>query len=146
MSLTLNKHSSFAGRKGPVVIVVADGVGVAPAGPSNAVTEANTPTLDKLAAQTLYTELAAHGTAVGLPSDDDMGNSEVGHNALGAGRIFAQGAKLVNQALDSGDVYNTDVWQKVVEHGVDKTLHLICLLYTSPSPRDLSTSRMPSSA
>ena len=127
MSLTLNKHSSFAGRKGPVVIVVADGVGVAPAGPSNAVTEANTPTLDKLAAQTLYTELAAHGTAVGLPSDDDMGNSEVGHNALGAGRIFAQGAKLVNQALDSGDVYNTDVWQKVVEHGVDKTLHLIGL-------------------
>ena len=127
MSLTLNKHSSFAGRKGPVVIVVADGVGVAPAGPSNAVTEANTPTLDKLAAQTLYTELAAHGTAVGLPSDDDMGNSEVGHNALGAGRIFAQGAKLVNQALDSGDVYDTDVWQSVVKHGVDKTLHLIGL-------------------
>lgn len=127
MSLNLNKHPSFSGRKGPVVIVVADGVGVAPAGPSNAVTEANTPTLDALAEQTLYTELAAHGTAVGLPSDDDMGNSEVGHNALGAGRIFAQGAKLVNQALESGDVYETDVWKAVVKHGSDKTLHLIGL-------------------
>ena len=127
MSLNLNKHSSFGGRKGPVVIVVADGVGVAPAGPSNAVTEANTPTLDKLAAQTLYTELAAHGTAVGLPSDDDMGNSEVGHNALGAGRIFAQGAKLVNQALDSGDVYDTDVWKSLIKHGSEKTLHLLGL-------------------
>lgn len=127
MTLSLKKHTKFAGRKGPVVILVADGVGVAPAGPSNAVTEANTPTLDKLAAQTLYTELAAHGTAVGLPSDDDMGNSEVGHNALGAGRIFAQGAKLVNQALDSGEVYQTTVWQEAIEHGRNNTLHLLGL-------------------
>ena len=127
MSLSLKKHSSFAGRKGPVVILVADGVGVAPAGPSNAVTEANTPTLDALAEQTLYTELAAHGTAVGLPSDDDMGNSEVGHNAIGAGRIFAQGAKLVNQALESGDAYNTEVWTSAIEHGSNNTLHLLGL-------------------
>ena len=127
MSLTLEKHPSFSGRKGPVVILVADGVGVAPAGPSNAVTEANTPTLDALAAQELYTELAAHGTAVGLPSDDDMGNSEVGHNALGAGRIFAQGAKLVNQALDSGSVFETDVWQQAIKHGKTNTLHLLGL-------------------
>ena len=127
MSLTLKQHSTFSGRKGPVVILVADGVGVAPAGPSNAVSEANTPTLDALAEQTLYTELLAHGTAVGLPSDDDMGNSEVGHNAIGAGRIFAQGAKLVNHALDSGEVYNTDVWQKAIEHGKQNTLHLLGL-------------------
>lgn len=127
MSLTLAKHPTFSGRKGPIVILVADGVGVAPAGPSNAVSEANTPTLDALAAQSMYTELRAHGTAVGLPSDDDMGNSEVGHNALGAGRIFAQGAKLVNQALESGDVYATDVWQKAIEHGKQNTLHLLGL-------------------
>ena len=127
MTLSLKKHAKFAGRNGPVVILVADGVGVAPAGPSNAVTEANTPTLDKLAAQTLYTELAAHGTAVGLPSDDDMGNSEVGHNALGAGRIFAQGAKLVNQAIDSGEVYQTSVWQDAIAHGRNNTLHLLGL-------------------
>jgi len=127
MSLSLKKHSSFSGRKGPVVILVADGVGVAPAGPSNAVSEANTPTLDALAKQSLYTELAAHGTAVGLPSDDDMGNSEVGHNAIGAGRIFAQGAKLVNHALESGDVYLTEVWKSAIEHGKNKTLHLLGL-------------------
>lgn len=127
MSLSLKKHPSFSGRKGPVVILVADGVGVAPAAPSNAVTEANTPTLDALAAQVLYTELAAHGTAVGLPSDDDMGNSEVGHNAIGAGRIFAQGAKLVNHALESGDVYQTDVWESAIEHGKRNTLHLLGL-------------------
>ena len=78
-SLSLKKHPSFNGRPGPVVVLVADGVGVAPAGPSNAVSEANTPTLDALAEQPLYTQLAAHGTAVGLPSDGDMGNSEVGH-------------------------------------------------------------------
>ena len=127
MSLQLKKHPSFHGRKGPVVVLVADGVGVAPAGPSNAVTEANTPTLDKLLAQTLYTELAAHGTAVGLPSDADMGNSEVGHNALGAGRIFAQGAKLVNQAIDSEDVYANPVWAEAIEHGKSNTLHLLGL-------------------
>jgi len=127
MSLSLNRHPSFTGRKGPVVILVADGVGVAPAGPSNAVTEANTPTLDALAKQNLYTELAAHGTAVGLPSDDDMGNSEVGHNAIGAGRIFAQGAKLVNQAIESGNVYQSDVWASAIEHGKKNTLHLLGL-------------------
>lgn len=127
MSLNLKKHPSFKARKGPVVILVADGVGVAPAGPSNAVTEANTPTLDALAEQALYSELAAHGTAVGLPSDDDMGNSEVGHNAIGAGRIFAQGAKLVNQALASGAVYTTDVWQQASTHGKTNTLHLLGL-------------------
>lgn len=127
MSLQLKKHTSFAGRKGPVVILVADGVGVAPAGPSNAVTEANTPTLDWLSEQSLYTELAAHGKAVGLPTDEDMGNSEVGHNALGAGRIFAQGAKLVNQALDSGTVYETDVWKTAIKHGKENTLHLLGL-------------------
>jgi len=126
-SLSLTKHQSFTGRSGPVVILVADGVGVAPPGPSNAVTEANTPTLDALAEQSLYTELAAHGTAVGLPSDGDMGNSEVGHNALGAGRIFAQGAKLVNQALESGSIYETSVWQSAIEHGKDNTLHLLGL-------------------
>ncbi len=127
MSLNLNKHPSFKGRKGPVVILVADGVGIAPASPSNAVTEANTPTLDWLTEQTLYTELAAHGTAVGLPSDDDMGNSEVGHNAIGAGRIFAQGAKLVNQAIASGDVFESDVWQQAISHGKEHTLHLLGL-------------------
>lgn len=127
MALSLQKHPSFSGRPGPVLVIVADGVGVAPAGPSNAVTEAATPTLDKLWASELYTELAAHGPAVGLPTDDDMGNSEVGHNALGAGRIFAQGAKLVNQALHTGAIFETDVWKRAVEQGRSGTLHFLGL-------------------
>ncbi len=127
MTLSLQKHPSFAGRPGPVLVVVADGVGVAPPGPSNAVTEASTPTLDRLCASELYTELAAHGPAVGLPTDDDMGNSEVGHNALGAGRIFAQGAKLVNRALQTGAIFETDIWKQAIEHGRSGTLHLLGL-------------------
>ncbi len=127
MSLALAKHPSFAGRPGPVLLVIADGVGVAPAGPSNAVTLAETPTLDRLTGGELYTELAAHGPAVGLPSDDDMGNSEVGHNALGAGRVFAQGATLVNRAIASGAIFESDVWQAAVEHGRSGTMHFIGL-------------------
>ncbi len=127
MTSSLSKHPSFSGRPGPVLVVVADGVGVAPAGESNAVTEAATPTLDQMTSTELYTELAAHGPAVGLPTDDDMGNSEVGHNALGAGRIFAQGAKLVNKALAEGSIFETDTWNQAVRQGRDSTLHLIGL-------------------
>jgi 2,3-bisphosphoglycerate-independent phosphoglycerate mutase len=127
MSLALSKHPSFSGRPGPVLVVIADGVGVAPPGPSNAVTEAATPTLDTLTSTELYTELAAHGPAVGLPSDDDMGNSEVGHNALGAGRIFAQGAKLVNKAIADGAIFETDVWKQAIQHGRSGTLHFLGL-------------------
>ncbi len=126
-SLSLTPHPSFSGRPGPVLVVVADGVGVAPPGASNAVTEANTPTLDELTGTELYTELAAHGPAVGLPTDDDMGNSEVGHNALGAGRIFAQGAKLVNKAIKTGAIFESEVWGKAIEHGRSGTLHLLGL-------------------
>ncbi len=126
-TLHLEKHPSFAGRPGPLLIVVADGVGVAPADPSNAVTEAATPTLDQIEHTELATELLAHGPAVGLPSEDDMGNSEVGHNALGAGRIFAQGAKLVNKALVSGQIFETEVWKTAVEHGRQGTLHFLGL-------------------
>ncbi|MEQ1701207.1 MAG: 2,3-bisphosphoglycerate-independent phosphoglycerate mutase, partial [Ilumatobacteraceae bacterium] len=82
---------------------------------------------DQLYAGELYTELAAHGPAVGLPSDDDMGNSEVGHNALGAGRIFAQGAKLVNAAIATGAIYESPVWKAAMEHGRAGTLHLLGL-------------------
>jgi 2,3-bisphosphoglycerate-independent phosphoglycerate mutase len=127
MSLQLAKHPSFAGRPGPVLLVIADGVGVAPPSASNAVTVADTPVLDRLTGGELYTELAAHGPAVGLPSDDDMGNSEVGHNALGAGRVFAQGAKLVNRAIESGAIFESSVWQESVAAALGGTLHFLGL-------------------
>ncbi|MFA5757525.1 MAG: hypothetical protein WC883_10415, partial [Smithellaceae bacterium] len=104
MSLHLNKLQSFRGRKGPLLLIIMDGIGLGKADESNAVFRANTPNLDELFKSKLYAQLSAHGTAVGLPSDDDMGNSEVGHNAMGAGRIFDQGARLVNAALQTGRI------------------------------------------
>ncbi|MGY9073470.1 MAG: 2,3-bisphosphoglycerate-independent phosphoglycerate mutase [Acidimicrobiales bacterium] len=112
---------------GPVLLVIADGVGVAAQGASNAVTEAPTPTLDALTTSLRSTTLLAHGPAVGLPSDDDMGNSEVGHNALGAGRVFDQGAKLVNAAIADGSIFQGSVWLDTVAAAQDATLHLIGL-------------------
>lgn len=98
----------------------------------NAVNAAYTPNLCRLYTSKLFRTLKAHGKAVGLPSDDDMGNSEVGHNALGAGRIFAQGAKLVNAAIANGEIYTSQTWKKCVERDELKkgknTLHLCGLL------------------
>ncbi|RLB79643.1 MAG: 2,3-bisphosphoglycerate-independent phosphoglycerate mutase, partial [Deltaproteobacteria bacterium] len=95
MELKLQRHPVFSGREGPLLLIIMDGIGLGPQDERNAVFMANTPTLDKLFASKLFCSLQAHGTAVGLPTDKDMGNSEVGHNALGAGRIFDQGARLV---------------------------------------------------
>ena len=78
-----------AAASGPVVTVIMDGVGIGPQDESDGVHMAYTPVLDALMQEKLVTRLKAHGLAVGLPSDGDMGNSEVGHNALGAGRVPA---------------------------------------------------------
>ena len=112
--LRLTPHPSFPGVPGPVLVVVMDGVGIGRKDESDAVWLARTPILDRLAASTPSTTLSAHGKAVGLPSDDDMGNSEVGHNALGAGRVFDQGAKLVGQAITSGAIWEGETWQRAV--------------------------------
>ncbi len=98
----------------PVVTIVMDGVGLAPAGESNAVYLARTPNLDRLMQNYPMIPLRAHGTAVGLPSDDDMGNSEVGHNALGSGQVFAQGAKLVSASIESGKMFASDTWKTLI--------------------------------
>ncbi len=129
MALSLNKLEQFAGREGPVLLIVMDGVGIAPHGPGNAVSHAHTPVLDKLMASTLSMQLKTHGTAVGLPDDSDMGNSEVGHNALGAGRVIAQGASLVNLALQSGELFKSEHWQTAMARSqAGGTLHFLGLL------------------
>ncbi len=129
MAFDLEKHPDITAPQGPVVIVIMDGVGIGSGGEDDAVALARTPVLDGLKAEHASTELRAHGTAVGLPSDGDMGNSEVGHNALGAGRVFAQGAKLVNAAIGSGDLFDGEVWQSIVKRGqAGGALHLIGLL------------------
>lgn len=107
-----------------------DGVGKSKTGLGDAVTMANTPTLDKLLAECPHTYIKAHGTAVGLPSDEDMGNSEVGHNALGCGQVYSQGAKLVEEAIESGDIYKSSAWQELKDNCVKNggTMHFIGLL------------------
>ena len=109
----LKKLENFSGVKGPVLTIVMDGVGIAPANAGNAVYHAYTPTLDMLMANYPMVTLRAHGTAVGLPSDDDMGNSEVGHNALGSGQVFSQGAKLVSESIASGKMFTSDTWKNL---------------------------------
>ncbi len=110
----LTKSKKFQGVVGPLVTIVMDGVGIAPDNGANAVAAANTPTLDYLMSHYPTVPLMAHGTAVGLPSDDDMGNSEVGHNALGAGQVFAQGAKLVSESIENGKLFASSTWNALV--------------------------------
>lgn len=99
------KKSGKISRKGPVVLLIMDCVGYGKYKEGDAVAAAVTQNLDALLASCPNTKLKAHGTSVGLPSDADMGNSEVGHNAMGCGRVFAQGAKLVQNAVESGDMF-----------------------------------------
>ena len=129
MSKTLKKLDNFQGVQGPVVTIVMDGVGLAPDTPGNAVKAAYTPVLDRLMATYPTVSLKAHGTAVGLPSDDDMGNSEVGHNALGAGQVFAQGAKLVSNSIESGKMFASATWQELIANvkANGSTLHFLGL-------------------
>ena len=110
----LQKLASFAGIKGPVVTIVMDGYGIPKSDAGSAIAAAKKPTLDRLFANYPNITLRAHGTAVGMPSDDDMGNSEVGHNAIGAGQVYAQGAALVADAIESGEIWRGGAWQEIV--------------------------------
>ena len=125
----LQKLNNFKGVQGPVLTIVMDGVGLAPDTISNAVAGAYTPTLDALMSKYPMVSLKAHGVAVGLPSDDDMGNSEVGHNALGAGQVFAQGAKLVSNSIESGKMFASATWQELIANvkANGSTLHFMGL-------------------
>lgn len=115
-------------NKKPVVLVVMDGVGLSDNAYGNAVKNAYTPTLTDCMANYPFIAIKAHGVAVGLPSDEDMGNSEVGHNALGCGQIYAQGAKLVNQSIATGDIYTSDTWKLLASNAQGHTIHFIGLL------------------
>jgi 2,3-bisphosphoglycerate-independent phosphoglycerate mutase len=128
--LQLERIKGFSGRPGPLLLIILDGIGIGKCDESDGVFVARTPCLDTLMKGPLYTTLHAHGAAVGMPSDADMGNSEVGHNALGAGRVFDQGAKLVSQSIEEGRIFKTPVWEGLVARSKDKnrTLHFIGLL------------------
>ena len=122
------KNGDNEAKNRPVFCIVMDGIGLGKDNISNAIKNSRTPTLDMLMSKYPTLKLKAHGTAVGLPSDDDMGNSEVGHNAIGAGQVFAQGAKLVSNSIESGLMFNSDSWKEIASvKDTGKTLHFIGL-------------------
>jgi 2,3-bisphosphoglycerate-independent phosphoglycerate mutase len=129
MTMHLKPLSSFPGISGPVVTIVLDGFGVSPRDEGDAIKAAYTPVLDRLLAQYPHTLLKAHGVAVGMPSDEDMGNSEVGHNAIGAGQVYSQGASLVADAIASGALFEGQAWREIVDNAKNhgSTLHFLGL-------------------
>lgn len=130
MVQALQKHKDMQERRGPVVLMIMDGVGFGKYAEGDAVAAAHTEVLDELYSTSPWTKLKAHGMAVGLPSDDDMGNSEVGHNAIGCGRVFSQGAKLVSSSIETGAIYTGQTWLDLTSHAVqnDGALHFIGLM------------------
>ncbi|MBW1695661.1 MAG: 2,3-bisphosphoglycerate-independent phosphoglycerate mutase [Deltaproteobacteria bacterium] len=126
----LISSKKFSGPRGPVVLTIMDGVGIGKYEEGDMVRRANTPALDWLLTHAVSTRLIAHGTAVGMPSDSDMGNSEIGHNAIGCGRVFEQGASLINKAIESRDIFNGAVWKELIENVIhhNSKLHFIGLL------------------
>lgn len=126
----LLKKTNFTKRKGSVVLVIMDGVGFGKYKEGDAVAAALTPYLDNLMETSSFTKLKAHGKAVGLPDDSDMGNSEVGHNAMGCGRVYSQGAMLVSNSISSGKMFTGETWKKLSSNAAsspDKSLHFIGL-------------------
>ena len=131
----LSPHPAFGGIAGQLLFVILDGVGLyrgrEDGYEGNAFDLANTPNLDRMLRNSeIFLRLKAHGKAVGLPSDGDMGNSEVGHNAIGAGRVFEQGALLVGQAIADGSLFAGDAWRQLVDRVKENgsTFHIIGLL------------------
>ncbi len=125
MALKLTPIEGATRPRGPVVLCILDGIGLGRGDEGDAVATAQTPVLDRLWSHCPSMALKAHGDAVGLPSEEDMGNSEVGHNALGAGRIFQQGASLVNKAFESGSAFDGPLWKELTSR---PTLHLLGLV------------------
>ena len=123
MHFKLNRLSDYKGVKGPLLLIIMDGMGLyrgeKDGYPGNAIDIAAPQNLYRLMkSEKIVTRLKAHGTAVGMPSDRDQGNSEVGHNAMGAGRIFAQGAKLVEDAIESRSLFEGKTWKKIISHSL----------------------------
>jgi 2,3-bisphosphoglycerate-independent phosphoglycerate mutase len=129
------KNTAWKGRRGPVVLVIMDGVGYGKYKEGDAVADSKMDHLTALTEKNPHTKLKAHGKAVGLPSDDDMGNSEVGHNAMGCGRVFNQGAALVHNSIETGAMFEGAAWKEVVANvkngketaGRAPTLHFLGL-------------------
>ena len=115
--------------KKPVLLMILDGWGIAPADKTNAAAMAKTPNLDSYFANYPHTTLEASGKAVGLPAGQ-IGNSEVGHLNIGAGRIIYQSLTRIDKAIEDGDLYKNKELSRVMDETkqAGKALHLLGLL------------------
>ena len=115
--------------KKPVMLMILDGWGVAPASDVNAATLAQTPNLDRYFAEFPHTTLEASGMEVGLP-EGQIGNSEVGHLNIGAGRIIYQSLTRITKAIKDGDFFDNEVLCACMDKtkNAGKALHLMGLL------------------
>ena len=114
--------------KKPLILMILDGFGIAPP-EGNAIAAANKPNLDKLFAENPVTQIGASGMDVGLP-DGQMGNSEVGHTNIGAGRVVYQELTRITKAINDGTFYENEALVEAVDNAVNNgtALHLIGLL------------------
>lgn len=112
----------------PVMLTILDGWGLSDNQEANAVALGRTPNFDRLWNQYPHTQLTAHGVDVGLPPGI-MGNSEVGHLNIGAGRIVFQDSSLIDHSIATGDFFNNEVITEAIEKvkAADSRLHLIGL-------------------
>ena len=113
----------------PILLAILDGWGVGPLTESNAIYVADTPNMDRWQKDFPYTTLLAHNGAVGLP-EGQMGNSEVGHLNIGAGRIVYQDFTRINRAIETGDFFRNEVLQQTFQRAREKksALHLMRLV------------------
>ena len=116
-------------KKRPIVLCILDGYGLTSRVDGNAVKLANTPNLDDLMAMYPTTTIQASGNAVGLP-EGQMGNSEVGHMNIGAGRVVYQSLTLINKAVEDGEFYENEEFLAAIKHAKDhgSKLHIWGLL------------------
>lgn len=115
--------------KKPLVLCIMDGFGYNPSEYGNAIAAAKTPNLDKIRKENPKTLIGASGMDVGLP-DGQMGNSEVGHTNIGAGRVVYQELTRISKAIADGDFFENHALRAAVQNALDKgtALHLIGLL------------------
>jgi 2,3-bisphosphoglycerate-independent phosphoglycerate mutase len=111
----------------PVALIILDGFGLAPEGPGNAVASASTPNFDRYRSECPSTSLAASGRAVGLP-EGQIGNSEVGHMNLGAGRVVSQSLTWIQGQIESGEFFRNEVLAEALRAGRGGALHLLGLV------------------
>src|SRR5258708_5524781 len=118
-----------ARRTKPVVLVIMDGWGIAPASAGNVTTSAKLPNLDKYFAQYPNTQLIASGESVGLPANE-VGNTEVGHLTIGSGRVIYQGLKRSNMASEDGSFLQNQAFLKAIQHARNNNsrLHIMGLV------------------